>query len=362
MVKKGRPRFETTDGSTYHLLLRNAKSNRRYPTEAEAVLWEHVCNSQLGVHFRRQHPIEGYIPDLVCIREKLIVEIDGGYHFIDNQSVSDAERTAYLEAQGYRVLRFTNEEVLHDIETVLKRIKKMVENNSELETNVQSESQDFDAKGISCRESVVEDLNPQGAPLLRRGGGRLIIVSAPSGSGKSTIVNWLMETHPELNLAFSISCTSRAPRGTEQNGVEYFFLTPEEFRQKIANDEFLEYEEVYEDRFYGTLKEQVVRQREAGQNVVFDVDVKGGCNIKEHYGDEALSLFIQPPSIEELRRRLVNRGTDSPEAIEDRLAKAAYELTFAERFDCVVVNDDLATAEADAYRIVSEFLSEEKNG
>ena len=171
-----------------------------------------------------------------------------------------------------------------------------------------------------------------------------------------------LKEHPELHLNFSISCTSRAPRGTEQNGVEYFFLTPEEFRQKIANDEFLEYEEVYEDRFYGTLKEQVVRQREAGQNVVFDVDVKGGCNIKEHYGDEALSLFIQPPSIEELRRRLVNRGTDSPEAIEDRLAKAAYELTFAERFDCVVVNDDLATAEADAYRIVSEFLSEEKNG
>jgi guanylate kinase len=220
----------------------------------------------------------------------------------------------------------------------------MLENKSELETNVQGENQNIDQEGASF------------------GQGKLIIVSAPSGSGKSTIVNWLMETHPELNLAFSISCTSRAPRGTEQNGVEYFFLTPEEFRQKIANDEFLEYEEVYEDRFYGTLKEQVVRQREAGQNVVFDVDVKGGCNIKEHYGDEALSLFIQPPSIEELRRRLVNRGTDSPEAIEDRLAKAAYELTFAERFDCVVVNDDLATAEADAYRIVSEFLSEEKNG
>ena len=197
----------------------------------------------------------------------------------------------------------------------------MLENKSELETNVQGENQNIDQEGTSI------------------GQGKLIIVSAPSGSGKSTIVNWLMETHPELNLA-----------------------TPEEFRQKIANDEFLEYEEVYEDRFYGTLKEQVVRQREAGQNVVFDVDVKGGCNIKEHYGDEALSLFIQPPSIEELRRRLVNRGTDSPEAIEDRLAKAAYELTFAERFDCVVVNDDLATAEADAYRIVSEFLSEEKNG
>lgn len=188
--------------------------------------------------------------------------------------------------------------------------------------------------------------------------GKLLIISAPSGSGKSTIVNWLMQTHPELNLAFSISCTSRAPRGSEQNGVEYFFLTPEEFREKIANDEFLEYEEVYEDRFYGTLKEQVVRQREKGQNVVFDVDVKGGCNIKQHYGDEALSLFIQPPSIDELRRRLVNRGTDTPEAIEDRLAKASYELTFAPRFDRVVVNDNLETAEADAYQIISDFLGQ----
>lgn len=186
--------------------------------------------------------------------------------------------------------------------------------------------------------------------------GKLLIVSAPSGSGKSTIVNWLMQAHPELNLAFSVSCTSRAPRGTEQNGVEYFFLTPEEFKEKIANDEFLEYEEVYEDRFYGTLKEQVLRQRNAGQNVVFDVDVKGGCNIKQHYGDQALSIFIQPPSIEELRRRLVSRGTDAAEAIEDRVAKAAYELTFAPRFDCVVVNDNLDTAKEDAYRIVCDFL------
>ena len=150
--------------------------------------------------------------------------------------------------------------------------------------------------------------------------GKLIIFSAPSGSGKSTIVNWLMQEHPELNLYFSISCTSRAPRGTEQDGVEYFFLTPEEFRAKIENDEFLEYEEVYENRFYGTLKAQVERQREAGQNVVFDVDVKGGVNIKKHYGDDALSLFIQPPSVAELRKRLEHRGTDTPEAIEQRLA------------------------------------------
>ena len=209
------------------------------------------------------------------------------------------------------------------------------------------------------QEQSVEPLrNPAGTPLLRRGWGRLIIVSAPSGSGKSTIVNWLMQEHPELNLYFSISCTSRAPRGTEQDGVEYFFLTPEEFRAKIENDEFLEYEEVYEDRFYGTLKKQVERQRRAGQNVVFDVDVKGGVNIKRHYGDEALSIFIQPPSIDELRHRLVSRATDTPEAIEERLAKAAYEMTFAPQFDRVLVNDDLEVAKAEALKLVGEFLTQ----
>lgn len=186
--------------------------------------------------------------------------------------------------------------------------------------------------------------------------GKLIIVSAPSGSGKSTIVNWLMTEHPELRLAFSISCTSRAPRGTEQDGVEYFFITPEAFKQKIAAGEFLEYEEVYENRFYGTLKEQVEHQAEAGQNVVFDVDVKGGVNIKHHYGDRALSLFIQPPSVEELRRRLVGRATDSVEAIENRLAKAEYELTFASQFDRVIVNDDLEQAKAEALAVVKGFL------
>ena len=188
--------------------------------------------------------------------------------------------------------------------------------------------------------------------------GKLIIISAPSGTGKSTIIGWLMKEHPELNLAFSISCTSRAPRGTEQNGVEYFFLTPEEFRQRIDNDEFLEYEEVYQDRFYGTLKAQVERQLEAGQNVVFDVDVKGGVNIKKHYGDEAVSIFIQPPSIEELRRRLEGRGTDAPEVIDQRIARAEFELTFAPQFDKVVINDDLATAEADALALVEEFLQQ----
>ena len=183
----------------------------------------------------------------------------------------------------------------------------------------------------------------------------MLIVSAPSGSGKSTIVNWLMQEHPELKLYFSISCTSRAPRGTEQNGVEYFFLTPEEFKAKIQNDEFLEYEEVYENRFYGTLKQQVENQREQGQNVVFDVDVKGGINIKKYYGDEALSLFIQPPSVEELRRRLEGRKTDTPEAIEERLAKAEYEMTFAPQFDKIIVNDDLETAKQETLKIVGHI-------
>ena len=186
--------------------------------------------------------------------------------------------------------------------------------------------------------------------------GKMLIVSAPSGSGKSTIVQWLMKEHPELRLYFSISCTSRAPRGTEQHGVEYFFLTPEEFKAKIANNEFLEYEEVYENRFYGTLKQQVERQREAGQNVVFDVDVKGGINIKKYYGDEALSLFIQPPSVAELRRRLEGRATDTAEAIEQRLAKAEYEMTFASQFDRIIVNDDLETAKQEALQVVKEFL------
>ena len=185
---------------------------------------------------------------------------------------------------------------------------------------------------------------------------KLLIFSAPSGSGKSTIINWLMQ-HPDLHLAFSISCTSRAPRGTEQNGVEYFFLTPEEFRQRIANNEFLEYEEVYKDRFYGTLKQQVESQLQKGENVVFDLDVKGGCNIKRFYGDRALSIFIQPPSIDALRQRLVGRGTDAPEVIEDRLARASYELTFAPQFDCVVVNDDLDKAKAETLAIVREFLN-----
>lgn len=186
--------------------------------------------------------------------------------------------------------------------------------------------------------------------------GKLLIFSAPSGSGKSTIVNFLMQEHPELNMHFSISCTTRAPRGTEKNGVEYFFLTPEEFKAKIAEGAFVEYEEVYTDRFYGTLKSQVENQINNGENVVFDVDVKGGCNLKKIFGNEALSVFVQPPSVEELRRRLVGRATDAPEVIEQRLAKAEEELTYAPKFDIIIVNDDLETAKADALKTIGDFL------
>ena len=189
--------------------------------------------------------------------------------------------------------------------------------------------------------------------------GKLIIFSAPSGTGKSTIISWLMKEHKELNMAFSISCTSRAPRGSEQNGVEYFFLTPEEFRARIEDDEFLEFEEVYTDRFYGTLKSQVKKQLEAGQNVVFDVDVKGGVNIKKFYGDEALSIFIQPPSVKELRRRLERRATDAPDVIDQRIARAEFELTFADKFDKIVINDVLEYAEADALAAIQQFLAKD---
>ena len=187
--------------------------------------------------------------------------------------------------------------------------------------------------------------------------GKVIIFSAPSGSGKSTIINWLMQ-HIELHLAFSMSCTSRAPRGTERHGVEYFFLSPEEFRLRIANNEFLEYEEVYHDRFYGTLKSQVEKQLEAGQNVVLDIDVKGACDIKEYDQDEALALFIQPPSIEALRQRLEGRGTDAPEVIEQRIARAEFELSYAPKFDRVVVNDVLQQAQQQALDIISAFIHE----
>ena len=187
--------------------------------------------------------------------------------------------------------------------------------------------------------------------------GKCMIFSAPSGSGKSTIVQWLTSEHPELNLVFSISATSRPPRGTEQHGVEYFFLTPEEFKAKIEADEFLEYEEVYTDRYYGTLKSQIEAELEQGKNVIFDIDIKGGINVKKHFGERALSLFIQPPGVEELRRRLVGRGTDTAEQIEIRLAKAEYEMSFASEFDKIIVNDDLEAAKAETLKTISEFLN-----
>ncbi len=185
--------------------------------------------------------------------------------------------------------------------------------------------------------------------------GRLIIFSAPSGSGKSTIVNYLLQQN--LNLHFSISATSRSPRGTEINGKEYYFLTPEEFKIKIANNEFLEFEEVYHDRFYGTLKSEVERILNNNNNVIFDVDVVGGCNIKKYYGDKALSVFIKPPSIEVLKERLIKRGTDSPEIIEERIEKAEYELNFAPEFDVIIENDNLDKAKAETLTVVSQFLN-----
>lgn len=342
--RQERYKYETADASLYKVLQERALQHRNYPTQAEAVLWEYLRGNRLGAKFRRQHLIGQYIPDFVCLSKQLIIEVDGGYHFIGDQIISDEQRTAHLESFGYHVIRFTNEEVLTDTQNVLQKIRHIMNHLNEQ----------------NKQQTVQNTTSTDKAPLLGRGGGRpssrLIIFSAPSGSGKSTIVNWLMQEHPELKLAFSISCTSRKPRGTERDGVEYFFVSPQEFRERIDNDEFLEYEEVYEDRFYGTLKTQVDNQLKAGQNVVFDVDVKGGVNIKRFYGDRALSIFIQPPSIDELRRRLESRATDAPQVIEDRLNKAAYELTFASQFDKVVVNDDLDKAKTETLQIIQEFL------
>lgn len=189
--------------------------------------------------------------------------------------------------------------------------------------------------------------------------GKLLIFSAPSGSGKTTLVNHLMSEIP--NLAFSVSATTREPRGEEKNGVEYYFMSLEEFKQRVENDEFLEWQEVYPGRCYGTLKAVVEKMQEEGCHVAFDVDVVGGTNIKKFYGEEALSVFIQAPSIEVLRERLVNRQTDSMEEIEKRLAKAQWEMDFAQgKFDCTIINDDLETAKADILKAVSEFLEQEE--
>lgn len=183
---------------------------------------------------------------------------------------------------------------------------------------------------------------------------KLIIISAPSGAGKSTLIRYLLSKN--LNIRFSISATSRKPRGEEKDGVEYYFLTPDQFRSQIENDEFLEYEEVYPDRFYGTLKSEVDRIIAEGSNVIFDVDCIGGLNIKKFYGDKALSIFIMPPSIEVLRERLEKRGTDSPKVIEGRLAKAEYEMSYAPQFDVTVCNDDYERAREEILKLVTDFI------
>ncbi len=184
--------------------------------------------------------------------------------------------------------------------------------------------------------------------------GKLVIFSAPSGAGKTTIVKHLLQK--DLNLEFSISATSRQPRPNEIHAKDYYFLSNTEFQQKIENNEFLEWEEVYSGTCYGTLKSEVERIRAAGKNVIFDVDVVGGLNIKKFYGNEALAIFVQPPSVEELRNRLKNRSTEDSEKIAMRVAKAKQELGFANQFDVLIVNDDLQRATKQAELTVKEFL------
>lgn len=186
---------------------------------------------------------------------------------------------------------------------------------------------------------------------------KVLIFSAPSGSGKSTIVNHILSLYPD-SMEFSVSATSRPPRGDEKHGREYYFLSADEFRKAVKEDKFVEFEEVYEGRFYGTLKSECERIWKAGHVIIFDVDVKGGVNLKKYFGDKALSIFIKAPSVEVLRERLIKRGTDSPEAIEERVAKAEEEMTYAPKFDYVLVNDDLNTAYAESEKVVEDFLDD----
>jgi len=185
--------------------------------------------------------------------------------------------------------------------------------------------------------------------------GKLVIISAPSGAGKSTIVRHLLGS--KLNLEFSVSATTRSPRGAEKNGREYYFLSVDDFRKRIENEDFVEWEEVYRDQLYGTLKSEIDRIWAAGNNVLFDVDVKGGINLKNIFRHEAISIFIMPPSIGELEKRLLKRGTDSQEKIKMRVEKAAEEMKLADMFDNIVVNDRLEMAENEVYNIVKSFLS-----
>ncbi|MBN8621564.1 MAG: guanylate kinase [Flavobacteriales bacterium] len=184
---------------------------------------------------------------------------------------------------------------------------------------------------------------------------KVIIFSAPSGSGKTTLVKHCLEHFPELE--FSISCTTRNPRGTEKDGVDYHFISPEKFRQKIWEEAFVEFEEVYEDKYYGTLKSEVNRIWNDGKTVIFDVDVKGGIALKKYFGEQALSIFIMPPSIQELERRLIARATDDADTIQTRVEKAEQEMTFQNEFDKILVNTDLETAKAEIEKLVSEFLN-----
>jgi guanylate kinase len=184
--------------------------------------------------------------------------------------------------------------------------------------------------------------------------GKLIIFCAPSGSGKSTIVQHLVKC--DLDLAFSISATSRLPRAGEVDGKEYHFISPDLFREKIGANEFVEWEEVYTDQFYGTLRSEVERIWESGNHALFDIDVEGGMNLKQNYGDNALSVFVQPPSLEELEKRLRARGTDDETSLQKRIGKAEYELAFAPRFDYILVNDSLETALLEAEKLVGDFV------
>jgi guanylate kinase len=185
--------------------------------------------------------------------------------------------------------------------------------------------------------------------------GKLIVFSAPSGSGKTTIVRHLLEK-PELNLAFSISATSREKRGKEVDGKDYYFISIKKFNKLIKKDKFIEFEEVYKDNFYGTLKKEIKRLRKEGKNVIFDIDVVGGLNIKKHFPKKTLAVFVKPPSLQEMERRLRNRKTDSEAKIKERVAKANHEMQFADKFDVILVNDDLEQAKGKAYQLVKEFI------
>ena len=325
--------YQTAGEYEYDLLKSNANVSRRHPTQAESVFWERVRNKRLGQRFRRQHVIGEYIADFVCLPLRLIVEIDGPYHADGETRAHDEQRTQYLTRLGYKVIRFTNDQVICNTDQVISTLQTIMQQQNSHTNSALSNST---------------------SPLLGRGRGRLLIFCAPSGTGKSTLIQYLMQQG--LNLHFSISTTTRAPRGTEKNGVEYFFITPDEFRRHILNGDFVEFEEVYTDKYYGTLKSQVESQLDEGQNIVFDVDVNGGMRIKQHYGEQALALFIMPPSIETLRQRLEARGTDAPDIIDQRIARAEYEINQAPHFDRQIVNDDLETAKREVLEAVRQFL------